>query len=166
LVVAWNAPRARAEAFVTWEPIWARRGWALDLMRRRADAVPGVMEFLVAKSVEAARERGDALLSLSLSALAPAAAGEERRPAEPDEGGAPGAAAERARELLIRNLSRFYDFENLFRWKSKFGAEFEPRYLVYPSVTALPRVVLALARAQSPGGLRSYLRRPARLGAG
>jgi lysylphosphatidylglycerol synthetase-like protein (DUF2156 family) len=167
LVVAWNPARGRAEAFVTWERIWARRGWALDLMRRRSDAVAGVMEFLVAKSVEAARERGDALLSLSLSALASAPpAADERRPAEPDDSPTLGPAAERARELLLRNLSRFYDFEDLFRWKSKFGPEFERRYLVYPSVVALPRVALALARAQSPGGLRSYFRRPAGLAAG
>src|SRR5678815_2254538 len=35
VAVAWNAQRERAEAFLTWVPVWARRGWALDLMRRR-----------------------------------------------------------------------------------------------------------------------------------
>jgi lysylphosphatidylglycerol synthetase-like protein (DUF2156 family) len=41
LAVAWNTQVQRVEAFVTWEPIWARHGWSLDLMRRRNDSVPG-----------------------------------------------------------------------------------------------------------------------------
>ena len=64
-----------------------------------------------------------------------------------------------ARTFLIQRLSRFYDFQGLFRWKRKFNPEFEDRYLVYPSTLALPRIALALVRAQSPGGLWSYLRR-------
>jgi len=158
VAVAWDRPRGHAVAFVTWVPIWARRGWALDLMRRRNDAPAGVMEFLVAKSVESARERGDALLSLSLSALAKVD-GSERHAAgvaEPDK------APERARAFLMQHLARFYEFEGLFRWKEKFNPAFEDRYLVYPDPLALPQVVLALVRAQSAGGIRSYFMRPER----
>jgi phosphatidylglycerol lysyltransferase len=182
LAVAWNAEKRRVEAFVTWVPIPARRGWALDLMRRRADSVTGVMEFLVVKTLEAARARGDALLSLSLSALVsvedpplsseaaeaatveaeaavsplPATAARPRPAPPPAE--AP-RTADRAREFLMEHLSRFYDFKNLFRWKKKFAPAFEDRFLVYPEPLALPRVALALARAQSPGGLLAYFRR-------
>ena len=158
LSVAWNPARGRVEGFTTWEPIWARRGWALDLMRRRADATPGTMELLVVKAVGAAKERGDALLSLSLSALArvgpelatDAPADLLKRPG--------GTETDRAREFLSQHLARFYDFKGLFLWKRKFDPEFEDRYLVYPGGLALPRVALALARAQSPGGFSSYLR--------
>jgi phosphatidylglycerol lysyltransferase len=167
VALAWNPTGERAEAFLTWVPIWARRGWALDLLRRRPDAVPGATEFLVAKSVEAARARGDALLSLSLSALVAAERPvEDLRALESDPGTpALGPGGERARELLLRHLSRFYDFESLFHWKKKFDPEFEPRYLVYPSPAALPRVAFALARAQSPGGFVSYFR-PSRAAGG
>jgi len=148
--VAWNPERRRVEGFVTWVPVWARRGWALDLMRRRADAPAGLNDFLIAHGVDAARARGDRILSLSLSALASV---EEGKAPPPDD------APERARQLLIHHLGRFYDFENLFRWKSKFAPAFEDRFLVYPAPLSLPRVALALVQAQSPGGLRSYLRR-------
>jgi phosphatidylglycerol lysyltransferase len=167
LAVAWNPEARRVEAFVTWVPIPARRGWALDLMRRTSDAAPGVMEFLVARSVEVARARGDAMLSLSLSALASVEDDERRGRAvgEPQTVGEPRAAAsavhsrpDRARELLMQHLARFYDFKNLFQWKKKFGPAFEDRYLVYADPLALPRVVVALARAQSAGGLMGYLR--------
>ena len=152
LAVAWHPGEKLAAAFLTWTPIGSRGGWALDLMRRRKDAPPGITDFLVAKSIEQAKERGDRRLSLSLSALA-----NVEGPKEEEEA----AAARRARAFLKEHLARFYDFENLFRWKSKFLPHFEDRYLVYPDPLSLPRIALALVRAQSPGGLRSYFRRPA-----
>ncbi len=154
LSVAWNPAQQRAEAFATFVPIWARRGWALDLLRRRPDAVSGVSEFLIVKTVEKVRDRGDQMLSLSLSALAKV----EREVSAAGDGPT---ADDRARELLMQRLARFYDFKGVFRWKQKFDPEFEPRDLVYPDPLALPRIALALVRAQSPGGLLSYLRRPA-----
>ncbi len=138
----------RVEAFVTWVPIWARRGWALDLMRRRADAPNGVMELLIANSVATARSRGDALLSLSLSPLARV---------DPPENEGLGETSAAAQAFLMEHLARFYDFEGLFRWKKKFNPAFEDRYLVFPTALALPGVTLALVRAQGRGGL-SYLR--------
>jgi phosphatidylglycerol lysyltransferase len=149
LAVAWDQAARRAEAFVTWVPLPARRGWVLDLMRRRAEAPSGSMELLVAKSVEAARARGDAFLSL---ALAPLAQVPEGVPA-----GA-GVQADPAREFLVRHLAAFYDFKNLFRWKRKFQPAFEDRHLVYPDPLSLMPIAVALVRAQSPGGLRAYVR--------
>ena len=151
LSLAWNGAASRVEAFCTWTPVWARHGWALDLMRRRRDAPSGVMELLVARCVEHARGRGDELMSLSLSALVkvPPAGGADEAPA---------ATEDPARAFLIERLRRFYDFRGLFDWKRKFDPEFEDRYLVYPGAFALPRIALALARAQSPAGLLSYLR--------
>jgi phosphatidylglycerol lysyltransferase len=151
LAVARQRDTGRLEGFVTWVPIPARRGWALDLMRKRRDALPGTMELLVARSVETARARGDAMLSLSLSALAQVDAS-EAAPASPNEA--------RARRFLMEHLGRFYDFKGLLQWKRKFDPSFEDRYLVYAGPLALPQVALALARAQSPGGLLSYFRRP------
>ncbi len=166
VAVAWDPARRRVEAFLTWVPVWGRRGWALDLMRRRSDAVPGVMEYLVAVSVEEARGRGDEVLSLSLSALARAGDGAAGEPPAAEPAGTESAAcprgeieSDRTRAFLMEHLARFYDFQNLFRWKAKFQPEFEARYLVYPGPLALPRIALALVRAQSPGGLISYLRR-------
>jgi phosphatidylglycerol lysyltransferase len=154
LAVARNGRDGRVEGFVTWVPIWARHGWALDLMRRRSDAAVGAMELLVARSVEAARRRGDAMLSLSLSALAQVdGAGNT-----PDPVAALSTESRRAREFLMEHLARFYDFKGLFRWKKKFAPTFEDRFLVYSGAMALPQVTLALVRAQSPGGLLSYAR--------
>ena len=152
--VAWNPAERRAAAFLTWNQVPARDGWAGRLLRMPRPT-SGTMEFLIAESVEAARDRGDDMLSLSLSALAKVDPDESRpAPATAAEG------ADRLRVFLMDHLSRFYDFQGLFHWKKKFSPEFEDRYLVYGEPLSLPRVVLALARAQSPGGLLSYLRAP------
>jgi phosphatidylglycerol lysyltransferase len=148
IAIAEDPARRRVLAFITWEPIWSRRGWALDLMRRRDDAPAGVIEFLIVACAEAAKEHGDQMLSLSLSALAKT----ESDPSDPGD---------RTRAFLMEHLRRFYDFEGLFRWKSKFSPDFEPRYLVYRDSMSLPGIVYALARAQSPGGFLSYFRKAA-----
>ena len=74
---------------------------------------------------------------------------------EPDDSAA--STPDRNREFLMEHLARFYDFKGLFRWKRRFDPAFEDRYLVYPAPFELPRVALALIRAQSPAGLLSYL---------
>ena len=47
-----------------------RRGWTLDLMRRRPDSPRGVMELLIARSIEEAAHRGLDEVSLGLAPLA------------------------------------------------------------------------------------------------
>lgn len=146
LSVAWDPAKRAVLGFCTWTPVWARHGWALDLMRRADGAPAGVMELLVSSGVLHARECGYELMSLSLSALAKV----------DEEGNAP--ASDSAREFLKLRLARFYDFQGLFRWKKKFDPEFEDRYLVYPGALALPRIALALVRVQNVGGLWSWVR--------
>src|SRR5262249_45935163 len=87
LAAAWNPHAQRVEAFTTWVPIPARGGWALDLGRRRPDSLPGAMDLLVVRTLRAARARGEAMPSLSLSA--PAMVGS--RESDLDPGGDAGA---------------------------------------------------------------------------
>ena len=142
----------RVEGFLTWAEVPAASGWTLDLMRRRADAPAGVMDLLVARAALEAKDKGDRSLSLGLSALVAI------RPEEDPD-------VERVRAFLRRRLGAFYDFEGLFRWKKKFQPRFEDRFLVVPGALALPRVLYALAQAQTPGGfgnmIRAARRRPA-----
>ena len=161
LAIARNTHTGRVEAFCTFAPIPVRRGWMLDLMRRRADAPTGVMEFLVARMMQRLAERGDSMLSLGLSALVsvpePGGVGPASVPHEPEN-----AQAADARAFLMDALARYYDFKGLFQWKKKFAPQFEDRFLVFADPLALPRVASALIRIQTPAGLWSYLRRPSR----
>lgn len=148
LAVAWDPARRRIEAFAAWVPIPARRGWALDVVRRRADARLGALDLLIVSSIDHARARGDQMLSLSLAPLAfvPGATPRANR-----SNAAPRLAeADGARVHLQQHLTRLYDPANATAWKRRFDPSFEDRYLVVPEPAALPKVVQALVRAQTP----------------
>jgi phosphatidylglycerol lysyltransferase len=72
-------------------------------------------------------------------------------------------AAEKVLRFVYENANSFYSFKGLHAFKQKFHPTWEPRYLVYPDVGALPAVLGALTAADSGatgllGTLRSYLR--------
>ena len=165
LSIAWNPANRRVEAFCAFVPVWARRGWVIDLMRRHKDAPTATMEFLVVKTLDRVRQRGDAFISLALSALAKVASSEAETAAVNGASGAAPAGApagdDAARTFLMDALARYYDFKGLFRWKKKFNPAFEDRFLVFSDPLALPRVARALLRVQTPAGLTSYFRRSA-----
>ena len=73
----------------------------------------------------------------------------------PDQGGSAPEILERARSLVFENYNRLYNFKGLNRFKAKFQPRWEARYLVYPSLVALPRVLLALLKAHA-GGAASW----------
>src|SRR5258708_10405272 len=61
------AAGGRLEAFVSWLPVPARKGWTLDLMRRLPNSVYGVIEALIVKSIEEAARNGIEEVSLGVS---------------------------------------------------------------------------------------------------
>jgi lysylphosphatidylglycerol synthetase-like protein (DUF2156 family) len=106
-------------------------------MRRGDDGMPGVMEFLIARTALRAREAGLTTISLSGTPLAAHAGA--------------GALVTRGSLLLARVLEPVYGFRSLQRFKEKFGARHEPLWLVVPTPLHVPRAMRALARAYVPG---------------
>lgn len=115
-------------------------GWTLDFMRRADEAMPGVMEFLIASAALRAREEGMSVLSLSGAPLATA----------PDAEPAPPTPLTRLLDSLSRALEPAYGFASLFRFKAKFHPEYARLSLVYPDPLRLPQIGAALARAYLP----------------
>lgn len=134
----------RLEGFVSWLPVPLRRAWTLDLMRRRPDAVYGVMEALIVRSIEESRRSSVVELSLGMTPRVIASAGGAWR-------------------AMYWGLDRFERRRTLHRFKEKFGPRWEERHLVVPGRSALPEVLVALVRAHVPplpaaaAWLRSYL---------
>ncbi len=131
--------------FTTWLPVYADGqvcGWTIDLMRRREGptAFRGVMEFLIAQAAQAFRAEGAAFISLSAAPLARIA-----------DAGTETGGLQRALELLAERLEPFYGFRALLAFKQKFRPRREPVYLLFPGVTSLPRISLAILRAYRPG---------------
>jgi phosphatidylglycerol lysyltransferase len=152
-VVALDA-EGHTQAFLTWTPLYAGNGWALDIMRRGEKAPPGAMEFLIACSIEWARAHGYAKMSLGLAPLAGlggealtatrAATGCEQRVKATSR-------FERSAAFLHRRGIVLDTYRSLYAFKAKFQPAWEPRYLIVSEGQALPRILLALAWVHGTG---------------
>ncbi|HEV2029301.1 MAG TPA: phosphatidylglycerol lysyltransferase domain-containing protein [Candidatus Dormibacteraeota bacterium] len=131
------AASGRLEAFVSWLPVPARKGWTLDLMRRRPDSTYGVMEALIVHSIEEASRQGLVEVSLGVA------------PRVIPTGDVSG-AADRAVRTMFWGLDRFQRSRTLHHFKAKFNPLWEDRYLAVPSASTLPEVLIALVRAHVP----------------
>lgn len=141
-----QSPDGRPVALLTFAPIYGGAGgWSLDLMRRLADTPPGAIEFLLATALQTFRDEGAAVVSLGLS---PFASITPEETSEPE-------LLERIRQLIYTHFSDFYNLQGLNFFKQKFLPRWEARYLVYPSLAVLPRVVLALIRVHRENGRRA-----------
>lgn len=121
-------------AFASFVPAFGR-GWTLDLMRRQAEALHGVMDFLIVSAATLFASEGAKLLSLGLSPLAGA----------DDAAETPATSA--VRRFLYTRLSRAYNFQGLHTFKGKFATYWEPRYLVYSGSLALASASGAVLKA-------------------
>ena len=139
-------PENGISAFVNLVGGYQLKEIGIDLMRRRAKIENGVMEFLFASILQHYQELGYDRFNLGLSALS--GVGEtEKSP-----------RLEKALRYLSAHLNQFYNFKGLHAFKEKFHPLWEPRYLVYPSIAALPYVVVGLVRADSGDRLLDYFK--------
>ena len=137
-VVACDA-NGEVQAFLTWMPMYAGAGWALDLMRRSTQAAPGTMEYLIVESLEWARHHGAAHLSLGLAPLAGLSE---------DTCGSRRCTLERGAAWLHQRGLLLGHYRSLRAFKAKFQPDWQERYLIVQERTALPKVLLALAWIQ------------------
>jgi phosphatidylglycerol lysyltransferase len=117
-----------------------------DMMRHRLSIEKGTMDFLLISMLQHFKERGYHTFNFGMSALAGVGENSTAR------------RLEKVLHYLYQHLSRFYSFSGSHAHKEKFHPQWEPRYLVYPSLTALPDVVVALIRADSGDRLLDYFK--------
>ena len=118
----------------------------IDLMRRRIEVEKGTMDFLFISLFQEFKNRGYDGFNLGLSALSGVGQTQESQ------------RIEKALNYLYEHLNRFYNFKGVHEFKEKFNPRWEPRYLIYPSLAALPEVVVALIRADSGDHLWDYFK--------
>lgn len=109
-------------------------GWALDIMRKLPDAPPGVIELLLARSIERFRERRAEVVSLGVVALA-------------DMNQEMSGSQRQIASFLAEHLRLLETHRSLLRFKQKFHPRWESRYVVASSTLALPKVALAILKA-------------------
>lgn len=118
----------------------------IDLMRKLNDAEPRVMEFLFVCLFQHYQKLELDSFNLGLSALSGL------------KGDLPSPRLESGLDYLYEHLNRFYNFQGLHGFKDQFNPRWESRYLIYPSLTALPDVVVALIRADSGDRFLDYFK--------
>ncbi len=124
----------KVHGFVSFIPIYGRRGWGLDLMRRAETCAPGTMELLLARSIEYMKDQDATMVSLGLAPLSNAN--------EEDE-----TFLTNSIDFLTRRFGNLNQRQSLFNFKKKFQPTWESRYLVYSDALNLPKIGWALYHA-------------------
>lgn len=124
-------------AFANILPEYQKNAVTLDLMRHRPEAEPGMMDYLFVSLFQWAKNCGYETFDLGLSALA----GMGQSAKDP--------VVERALHYLYEHVDQFFNFKGLHHFKEKFHPDWEMRYLVYPNLSSLPMVTLAMIQADS-----------------
>jgi lysyl-tRNA synthetase class 2 len=138
LVVVGADASGRLQGFLHFVP-WGSDGASLDVMRRDRTAPSWLNDFLIVEAALRLPELGVGRLSLNFSFLRAVLAA----------GAGPGAPGQlRAARWLLRRLSGPFQIETLYRFNRKFDPDWQPRYLVVESPEELPRVALAIMRAE------------------
>jgi len=122
--------------FVPWGP----DGLSLDLMRGDRRAENGLTEFMIVSTIEAAAQAGIQRISLNFAVLRSVFARAEELGAGP---------VLRLWHRLLRAASRFWQIESLYRANAKYLPSWQPRYLCFPTARDLPRIALAVLRAEA-----------------
>jgi lysylphosphatidylglycerol synthetase-like protein (DUF2156 family) len=125
-------------AFVVLRRTGADGGWMLDLMRREAGSVPGAVEACLVAAIESLGRVGVRRLSLGLAPLSSLDIHH-------------GPMAQRVLAGAATIVRPVYDVDGLAFFKGKFGARWEPRYLVLEHLWHLPAAAIGLLRLHLGG---------------
>jgi lysyl-tRNA synthetase class 2 len=129
LLIARDSDQA-ISGFLHFVPSFGRPAMSLSLMRRDPNTPNGLTEFLVVKAIEMLRERGIDEVSLNFAAFARFIH-------------SPRGRLERLAGSMARHADAVFQIERLYRFNAKFFPRWEPRYMMYERLSALPRVALA-----------------------
>ena len=136
-VIVIRSPEGHIDAFANILAEYQANEISIDLMRHRQQAEKGQMDFLFVSLIEWAKKQGYATFNMGLSGLS----GIGENPFDP--------VIERALHYIYEHVNQFYNFKGLHEFKAKFDPTWSPRYLIYPNVTSLPAVAIAMMRADS-----------------
>lgn len=106
---------------------------SVDLMRRNPDSPKGVMEFLFLNEILQAQKEGYEYYDLGFSPLA-----------IPEDSFSSNKEVVKLFKLIYEKQKKYYDFQGLHQFKSKFKPDWQQSYLVYPNIFDLPKVLMAL----------------------
>lgn len=138
-VITWAESNGEILALLQFVP-WNRDGLSLDLMRRSQDAETGVNELMICATLEYARLHQIKKISLNFASFRSIFEKGKKLGAGP---------ITRLNHRILIFLSRFFQMESLYRFNAKFRPSWEPRFIVFPGISNLGRVGLAILSIES-----------------
>ena len=134
----------RIEGFIVCEPIFGRRGYYLDVTRRRCDAVRGTMELLTSEIFRLLHAEGYVMASMGLAPLALLD--------DPDL--AQHRLLTRLMHFIYQRVDFHYDFKRLYRYKAKYHPHaWEPRYFCFNQRRLSMRMLYAVINVRNAATL-------------
>jgi phosphatidylglycerol lysyltransferase len=130
----------KIQAFANIIPSFRPGETTIDLMRHRADAPHGIMDYLFIELFARQKQKGFMRFNLGMAPMSGFRKDEES------------SAEERAVQAFLRRLDFLFSYQGLFNYKKKFATSWEPRYVVYKNVLDLPRLAVALSRISAVRG--------------
>ena len=142
-------------AFLQFIP-WGTSAFSLDLMRRSPRSESGINELLIDATITYLREIGMEKVSLNFAAFRSVF----------DRGSQLGAGPViRSWRSVLLFFSRWIQMETLYRFNAKFRPEWVPRFAVYQKASDLPKIGMAILRAEAlVGSRKTEARKPTALG--
>ena len=137
LLAVAEGPDGAIGGFVQLVPAPASGAWSLAAMRRRPDTPNGLMEFLLVRIVDWARESRVTELSLNFAVFGEILRGGER-----------GLWRRALRGVLMR-LDRLFQLDRILSFSAKFEPTWRARYICIERLSDFPLVGLAYLHAES-----------------
>lgn len=126
-------------AVLMFSPYADRKGYFLDVMRRKQESVPGVMEYAIISAAMKMKDEGCLWVSLGLAPLSGLEELGERRN-----------TLERLFYSVYQHGNTTYDFQSLYQYKLKFNPTFwENRYVIYEAGMNPLQVAHVLAKVRN-----------------
>jgi lysyl-tRNA synthetase class 2 len=138
-IITWAECNGEILALLQFVP-WNKNGLSLDLMRRSPDAETGVNELMICATLEYARTHEVEQISLNFASFRSIFEKGKKLGAGP---------ITRINHRILIFLSRFFQMESLYRFNAKFRPTWEPRYVVFPGISHLGRVGIAILTIES-----------------
>jgi lysyl-tRNA synthetase class 2 len=123
--------------FVQLVPAPASGGWSLAAMRRRPETPNGLMEFLLVRVLEWARESGATELSLNFAVFGEILRGTDAR------------VWRRSLRAVLIQLDRVFQLDRILSFSAKFAPTWRARYICIERLSDFPLVGLAYLHAES-----------------
>ena len=125
-------------AFCQYVPAPGIDGYSLDVMRRDDGEHPnGLLDFLIVRTLEHLRERGQRGLGLNFATMRAVMAGD-----------VPEGIMDRIVRSTMGRMSDSMQIESLWRFNAKFDPIWQARYLVYAGADDLLATALAVGKAE------------------